>query len=552
MVGDVIGERAPEPVLAVVDRTFLISAPLLVASVAIGLPWLTWEWSLIGVAAFATMLFHAIAGRRGRAPQRGRVYTAVMLALSISSMWKMGPFSGVGVMFGVTVLFAGAFLTRAGLIAVLAIATGSIIMRAAIGGTVGLVGVVNGTIPVPLAMWMSIALASGSLVWMALRVLTALISALERAYATAQEAYGQEIATRRELDSSRQELEELARAEMVGRLAGGVAHDVNNALTSVLAAAEVMAGEASTPAQRRHLAELEAASHHAADLVRDLLWIGRKFPNPRTPTAQLGETMRGCLERVGRVARRLETTVTIERATVVAVPPEHLEQILFGLVVGAHRAGVAQLAITGKRRGKRLELTLSGSIATTAEPTRATRAIQVQLSVSAVRELVGTYGGSVSLQEDPSTLTLQVDLPIAPSQHEVGLVATAPLRTALVVEDEPMVLRRLCQLVARRGYEVVGAATVAEGMSRLAACPDLLITDLQLPDGSGETIALASYAQNPARPIIVCSGFSADDVRRGMLAHASLTFLAKPFTAVELDTALATCGNTAAAGKVSS
>ncbi|HEY4057514.1 MAG TPA: response regulator [Kofleriaceae bacterium] len=529
--------------LAIVDRAFLISVPLLIVCVAFGFPDLAWTWVVIGGAASMTMLYYAIQGRRGRAPHRGRIYAVVMLLLSVGVMWTIGPFTAVGVLFGVTIMFAGAFLTRAGLFAAMAVAAGSIAIRSVIGGTVGLPGAVDGTYVVTFAMWSAGAFASGILLWMAHRVLVTLITTLERAYVSTKEAYRLELQTKQELDDSRQELEELAQAEMVGRLAGGVAHDVNNALTSVLAAAEVLATEVSTPDQRRHLAELEAASHHAADLVRDLLWTGRRFPNPRTMVASLDEIMRVCLERVGRVARRLETTVHVERRMVVAIPPEHLEQTLFGLLVGAHRAGVTQLGVTSTRRDATLELVLAGS---RADVVGNARAIQVQLSVRAARELVGNYGGALSVREEPSELELRLVVPLTPIQLDVTPVAPVPTRTALIVEDEPMVLRRLCQLVSRRGYEVTAAATVAEGMDRLASDPDVLITDLQLPDGTGESIALASYEQKPTRPIIVCSGFSADDVRRGVLRAAPLTFLAKPFTAAELDNALARIGVIAA------
>ena len=112
------------------------------------------------------------------------------------------------------------------------------------------------------------------------------------------------------------------------------------------------------------------------------------------------------------------------------------------------------------------------------------------------------------------------------------------MRTALVVEDEPMVLRRLCKLATQRGYEVRSASSVAEALVLLETRPDLLITDMQLPDGSGREIALAAFAQDPRRPIIVCSGFSAEDVRGGELRNAPLVLLPKPFTNAAFDAAL--------------
>ncbi|MEO8702298.1 MAG: response regulator [Kofleriaceae bacterium] len=513
------------------DRTLLVAVPLLVVSIAIGMPELTVVWTLLGGVVTLGIAALAVLGRAGRARWRGAVYALVTLVAAIIALWTLGPITGVGVLFGVSVLFSGAFLSRTNLVIVVAIATLAITIRV-------VTGPVDQKLQIDLALWFGTAFASAIMVWVVMRLLTTLIRSLEHSYSQAAEAYRLETETREQLDSSRQQLEELAQVEMVGRLAGGVAHDVNNALAAVLAASDVLATEVTTPDQRRHLAELEAASHHAADLVRDLLWTGRRFPVSVTGGADLAAVVRVCLERVGRVARKVTVDVQIDRSIQLAISPEHLEQILFGLIVGAGRSGVTQLAFTTACSDDVVEIALSGR-ADPAGDAAHPRAMQVQLSVSAARELVGQCGGTLAMVAHAGQLFVTLGLPIAPGQRDVAAVAAPPIRTALVVEDEPMVLRRLCQLVARRGYEVSSAGTVADGMTLLAAQPDLLITDLQLPDGSGEEIALASFEQNPARPIIVCSGFSDEDVRRGRLRHAPLTFLAKPFSSSDFDAAIA-------------
>lgn len=147
--------------------------------------------------------------------------------------------------------------------------------------------------------------------------------------------------------------------------------------------------------------------------------------------------------------------------------------------------------------------------------------MQVQLSVSAAKQLVSQSGGSLTISDAGDRLSVAVRLPRASTDRSGSLVERGRLRTALVVEDEPMVLRRLCQLVTRRGYVVTPASSVAEGLALLATDPDLLITDLQLPDGSGEDIAIASFVRSPKRPIIVCSGFSAGDLRSERLSGAA-------------------------------
>lgn len=514
--------------LAVVDRSVLVAVPLLVLSVAVAAPDLAVMWALIGLATMGIVGWLARLGKRGRGSWRGAVYAYVTLVVGNGALWTMGPVTGAGVMLGLSTLFAGAFLPRRLLLVTVAVELAALGVRVAVGG--------EGELPVDLELWIGTALASALMLWIAMRMMTTLHASLEQSYVRAAEAYRLETEEREQLDSSRQQLEELAQVEMVGRLAGGVAHDVNNALAAVLAAADVLASEVSTPEQRRDLAELEAASHHAADLVRDLLWTGRRFPTSTSAVAELGAVIRVCLERVSRVARKVAVEVRVDHALRLALSPEHLEQILFGLIVGAGRSGASQLVLTSRRDGDAVELALTGA-ADQALPAERPRAMQVQLSASAARELVGQCGGTLTLAQD-GELAISLRLPVAPGQPSERPAQRAPTRTALVVEDEPMVLRRLCQLVARRGYEVSAASTVADGLARLAEGPDLLVTDLQLPDGSGEEIALASYEQDPARPIVVCSGFSAEDVRRGRLRHAPLVFLTKPFTSADFEAAL--------------
>ncbi len=530
MAGPVVVE---DSVLRVVDTSCTVAVPFLVASIALGQLSSALIWLGVGAASLATIWL-----LRWRAPAwRGGSYAFVSLVAANLGLWLMGPLTGVGTEFAVAIVFAGAFLSRRWLLGYLVVSLVSITIR---------VVVTDPSTPsfkISFSLWMATALAVATFLWLTIRALRALLASLERSYTDAATALGHEVATRTQLEAARAELEELAQVEMVGRLAGGVAHDVNNALASIIAAAEVLAEEVTTPAQRRDLAELEAASLYAGDLVRDLLWTGRRYTSTTKEVAALDAVMRACLGRVGRVARAVAIVTKIDPALRLAMAPEHLEQILFGLIVGLDRSGATLIEVTSEsdELGGALGVAPGVAIELVAQVDRATepaRTVRTRLGVSAARELVSSYGGEQLVFDAPDRIAIRLRLPLAAGPAAVVVGSPQPIRTALVVEDEPMVLRRLCKLATQRGYEVRSASSVAEALVLLETGPDLLITDMQLPDGSGREVALAAFAQDPRRPIIVCSGFTAEDVRGGELHDAPLVLLPKPFTNAAFDAAL--------------
>jgi len=88
-------------------------------------------------------------------------------------------------------------------------------------------------------------------------------------------------------------------------------------------------------------------------------------------------------------------------------------------------------------------------------------------------------------------------LPAAPLRLEV-----APARrTVLVVEDDPVVRRALCRTLAREGFGVVAAATVAAVVA-VAEPIDAAVLDLDLPDGDGLTLGAKLRDTRPAAPLV--------------------------------------------------
>jgi DNA-binding response OmpR family regulator len=82
----------------------------------------------------------------------------------------------------------------------------------------------------------------------------------------------------------------------------------------------------------------------------------------------------------------------------------------------------------------------------------------------------------------------------------------------LVVDDDPYTRSALHTLFTRRGWHVLLADTVTEGMTLLDPAPCCAILDLNLPDGGGEAILRVIRARCPKTRVAVCSG--ADDPMR--------------------------------------
>lgn len=104
----------------------------------------------------------------------------------------------------------------------------------------------------------------------------------------------------------------------------------------------------------------------------------------------------------------------------------------------------------------------------------------------------------------------------------------------LYVEDNDLIRESFAELLATNERRIV---EVADGAGARRALREhevnLLLTDVDLPDGSGLELAREALRQNPGLPVIVCSGHDVTDVARslGPTAHA----LGKPFELDELE-----------------
>lgn len=147
--------------------------------------------------------------------------------------------------------------------------------------------------------------------------------------------------------------------------------------------------------------------------------------------------------------------------------------------------------------------------------------------VDALRIVATCFGAAVERMRE-----LDRPAPVLPAPAPAALAALA---TVMLVEDEPLVLRLVERLLERGGYAVVSAATPRDAR-RLAAgmaAPDLLVTDVVLPGGSGLDLAAELRLSWPGLRVLYISGYPGDAFAdRGPEPGDRL--LRKPFRGTEL------------------
>jgi two-component system cell cycle sensor histidine kinase/response regulator CckA len=360
-----------------------------------------------------------------------------------------------------------------------------------------------------------------------------------------------------EQERMREQLRQSQKLEAVGRLAGGVAHDFNNILTSILATASlVVEGRPPGDPVRADLEQIRTDAHRAAELTRQLLTFARRevvTPRLLRVDERVGQMVR-MLQRVLGDHVRLETQLTAGDA-LVRIDPVHLEQVLVNLAVNGRDAmprGGRLVVGTSVSTGDRVLLSvrdegvgIPGDVLphvfepffTTKGPNKGTG-----LGLATCHGIVTQAGGEIRIESAPGSGTcVQVLLPMAE-----GTLAPEPPRdcgaafgqeTILVVDDQVQVRVAAARALRSRRYQVLEASSVASALEVAAAFPgtiDLALLDVGLQDGSGRDVADALRKVRPALRVLFSSGHTGDEVLRRGIEDAKVGYLPKPYEAEDL------------------
>jgi two-component system cell cycle sensor histidine kinase/response regulator CckA len=378
-----------------------------------------------------------------------------------------------------------------------------------------------------------------------------------------------DISERRNLE---EQLRQAQKMEAVGQLTGGIAHDLNNLLTVVLANSELMAG-AIPPGRddlQDDLAELQAAARRGAQMIRKLLGFSRHAPL----TYQVLDLQRVVGDLAGTLRRLLPEHIETDfgRATgpvKVLADASAIEQILLNLATNARDAmpqggrltvqvrrtegtppggGAApgryaclMVRDTGIGMDERVRAHVFEPFFTTKAPGEGSG-----LGMAMIYGLTQQHGGFLELDSEPGKGTeVRVFLPLAREDQPVAELTPPPLalhggqERILLVEDEDG-LRRVAQRALERvGYKVTTAPdglTALELLRNGAQDVDLVITDVVMPKLGGIALYRTLRQEGMAVRFLFTSGYAAHEIGGGDLPDGELALLQKPWTLADLTT----------------
>ena len=352
----------------------------------------------------------------------------------------------------------------------------------------------------------------------------------------------------------------LDRLGMLGILAAGVAHDLNNQLSAAMNIAALLREElAHDQTHRRALEILEGSSRAAADLAHRLLrFAGRGEPECRS------ESLRGVIDRVTLLIRhdlppaeRMGISLEDDLGTVRGDPVQ-LEQLAATLLLhaaayagdrGRCAVDVSTLRIDQERQigGQRLRpgryaLLEACHLRPAADLADAGRSLEV------ARRIAIDHGGALESDDDGETVLHRVLLPLEdasadlPKEPQAEAEPRAKGRaTVLVVDDEQIVREVASAMLERLGCAVVTAQGGTEALEIVRAGDppiDLVLLDLCMADLDGPTTLTDMRRLNPRIKVMISTGLGRE---RALELPESLPvqgILEKPFSLSRMEEAL--------------
>ncbi len=379
----------------------------------------------------------------------------------------------------------------------------------------------------------------------------------------------------RKLEQKEKDLEaklrHVQKMESIGALAGGIAHDFNNILSAILGYTELaLMSTANGNLPERHLREIHTAGNRARDLVKQILAFARQSEEKTAPV-QVDIIAREVLKLIrSSIPATITIRQNIEAKSYILGNPTQIHQIFMNLCTNAAQAmeekggilevGVHKICLDEQAclhhgnlaPGTYLKIEVSDTgcgippeikdrifepYFTTKGPSEGTG-----MGLAMVYGMVTSYGGEVSVESAPGAGSVfRILLPVTDQGLETRPPETVKLpggrESILVIDDEPPIARMNGDILRQLGYSVTictGGREALETFKKSPAQFDLVLTDMTMPDITGDVLAAELMKIRPDIPVILCTGYSRRISEERSAVLKIKTFLYKPILVKDL------------------
>ncbi|MEA3417315.1 MAG: PAS domain S-box protein [Thermodesulfobacteriota bacterium] len=354
------------------------------------------------------------------------------------------------------------------------------------------------------------------------------------------------ILSKRNISKLQKQLAQAQKMESIGTLAGGIAHDFNNILFPVFGYLEMMLLDIPEDSPLRgQLEEIFNGAKRARDLVQQILRFSRQSGHEMKPL----KVHLVIKEALKLIKSSLPSTIEISQniktdCRLVMADSTQLHQVIMNLCTNAFHAmektggklivnlKEVELAIEDLKDqamipGKYICLTVAdtgtgmdqGVIDRIFDPYYTTKeeGKGTGLGLAVAHGIVKSHGGHISVYSEPGKGSeFQILLPVIEKQKESAKVETDTSiqkgdERILLVDDEDIIVQMEKQMLERLGYHVTVRTSSADALEAFKANPDrfdLIITDMTMPNMTGDKLAGEIMKIRLDIPVILCTGFS--------------------------------------------
>ena len=384
-----------------------------------------------------------------------------------------------------------------------------------------------------------------------------------------------DITDRKRIETEQKEMEkklqQTQKMEAIGTLAGGIAHDFNNLLSSILGFTELSLDNVEKDSTiEYYLHEVYSAGKRARDLVKQILTIARKTDEEVKPT-QIDTIIKEVLKFIrSSIPTTIELRQNIESDSLIMGNPTQIHQILMNLCTNAAQAmenegGILEVGLKDVtiddvspminrelKSGDYIKLTVSDTgsgispdvIGSIFEPYFSTKAPGegTGMGLALVKSIVETCGGKIEVESEYGKGTVfTIYFPVTkksvrPHPYESEKLPSGNERI-LYIDDEAPIVEIGRQILESLGYSVTPRTSAVEALELFRSQPndfDLVITDMTMPNMTGDKLAVGLMRIRTDIPVILCTGYNKKISEKSAIDIGIKEFAYKPIVKADL------------------